>query len=75
VLLSELKIGQKCRIDKMNNSENIKRRLNNMGLVEGITITLVRVAPLKDPVEIKLRDFYLAIRKKQTKKIEVTVLE
>lgn len=59
----------------MNNSENIKRRLNNMGLVEGITITLVRVAPLKDPVEIKLRDFYLAIRKKQTKKIEVTVLE
>ena len=45
-----------------------------MGLTEGVTVTLVRRAPLGDPLELKVRDFYLAIRSSAAEKIEVEKL-
>ncbi len=74
MLLSQLKIGESKRIKEINCCKKVKQRLNNMGLTQGITITLVRIAPLGDPIEIKVRDFYMAIRKNQAQKIVVESL-
>ncbi len=71
MVLSQLKIGQQKRIDKINCEPKVRLRLNNMGLTEGVKVQLVRVAPFGDPIEIKVRDFYMAIRKKQAQKITV----
>lgn len=52
--------------------EKTNFRLGRMGLTEGVTVTLVRRAPPGDPIEIKVRDFFLAIRLTEADKIEVT---
>ena len=40
-------------------------RLKEMGLLPGTTITLVRTAPMGDPIEIKLRGYHLSLRKSE----------
>lgn len=74
MLLSELKVGESGRVTSINNQSEIKIRLNNIGVTEGVVVTVVRVAPFSDPVEIKLRDFYLALRKSEAQKITVEKL-
>lgn len=74
MLLSELKVGESGRVTSINNQSEIKIRLNNIGVTEGVVVTVVRVAPFSDPVEIKLRDFYLALRKNAAQKITVEKL-
>ncbi len=71
MLLSELNIGQEKKVIKINCIDKVKARLNAMGLTEGVKVTLIRIAPLGDPLEIKVRDFYMAIRKNQAEKITV----
>ncbi len=71
MLLSQLKIGQQMKVLQIDCANKIKLRLNNMGLTEGVKVTLVRIAPLGDPLEIKVRDFYLALRKKEARRIVV----
>ncbi len=41
------------------------------GLTVGVTVTLVRRAPLGDPIELKVRGCYLALRNSAAEKIEV----
>jgi Fe2+ transport system protein FeoA len=74
MLLCELRIGQSAKVTALNNSEEIKERLNNIGLTKGVVVTLVRIAPLGDPMEIKVRGFYLALRNSEAEKIEVEKL-
>ena len=74
MVLSELKIGEQAKVLKIDNEISIKNRLTAMGLTEGVKITLIRRAPLSDPVEIKLRGFYMAIRKADADKIYVEKL-
>ncbi len=71
MLLSNFVLGQSGVVKKLNNSLTIKSRLNDLGIVEGTKIKLVRIAPSGDPIEIKIRDFHLAIRKKEASKIEM----
>ncbi len=46
-------------------------RLEQIGLTVGSRVVFIRRAPLSDPIEIKVRDFYLAIRKDIADKILV----
>jgi len=71
MVLSELKIGQKAIIKRVLAQERVKERLAELGLIEGQTAFVVRFAPFFDPVEIKVGDVYLAIRKGQADKIVV----
>lgn len=71
MFLSDLKIGEEKTVVKLNNCEKTKIRLNNMGLCEGVRVKLIRNSPLNDPIQIKVRDFYMAIRLSQAKKIVV----
>ncbi|OQX20908.1 MAG: ferrous iron transport protein A [Candidatus Altiarchaeales archaeon A3] len=69
--LNELKVGDKAEIVKLKGAGDVKRRLLDMGVVKGTTIEIERVAPLGDPIEIKVRGYNLSLRKEEASKIIV----
>lgn len=71
VLLSELPIKKLATITKINGSDKMRNRLMEMGLTDGTTLYINRLAPLGDPLEIRVRNFSLCIRKDDAKMIEV----
>lgn len=73
--LSDLKVGQKAKVLKLNEMNKvIKRHLLDMGLVRGTEITIKKIAPMGDPIDIRLRDYELCLRKEDLSKIEVEVI-
>jgi len=72
-LLSELKRGEKGRIVKIGGTGSIRRRLLDMGLVSGSDIEMERVAPLGDPIEIKVKGYNLSLRKEEAASIQIEV--
>ncbi len=73
--LSDLKIGQKAKVIKLNeDNKAIRRHLLDMGITRGTKITIKKIAPMGDPIDISLRDYELCIRKEDLRKIEVEIL-
>lgn len=73
--LSELGVGQKAKVLKLNEENKvIRRHLLDMGITRGVEITIKKVAPMGDPVDIELRDYELCLRKEDLSKIEVEVI-
>lgn len=73
--LSELKVGQRAQVLKLNEENKaIRRHLLDMGVTRGVEITIKKVAPMGDPVDIELRDYELCLRKEDLTKIEVEVI-
>ena len=70
-LLSELKRGEKGRIVKIGGGGGTRRRLLDMGLVSGSEVKMERVAPLGDPIEIKIKGYNLSLRKEEADSIQV----
>ncbi len=60
--LSSVKSGQSCKIVKFNNSKELIKKFNRLGLVEGTKIKVIRKALFKGPIEILIRSYYLALR-------------
>jgi ferrous iron transport protein A len=73
-LLSELENGEKGKVIRIGVRGSIRRRLMDMGLVTGSEIKMERVAPLGDPIEIKIKGYDLSIRKEVASRIEVEVI-
>jgi ferrous iron transport protein A len=69
--LDELKPGQSAVIRSLHHSGPRLQRLLEMGLFEGSSVTLIRRAPLGDPIEIKLIDYHLSLRIGDAALIEV----
>jgi len=63
--LSELAIGQTATIRELPKTGVAFIRLREMGLLAGTPIKLVRIAPLGDPIEIKVRGYSLTLRKSE----------
>ena len=62
--LSDLKVGQKAKVLKLNEENKaIRRHLLDMGITRGVEITIKKVAPMGDPIDIELRDYELCLRK------------
>lgn len=68
---SELQIGEECRVVGFSGEGASVRRLMEMGIIPGVTLRLVKAAPLGDPIEIEARGYHLAIRRKDAELIEV----
>lgn len=74
--LSDLKVGQKAKVLKLNETNKmIKRHLLDMGVTRGTEVTIKKIAPMGDPIDISLRDYELCICKNDLSKIEVEVLK
>jgi len=69
--LSRLNIGDKGIIRAVNATGEIRRRLLDMGLFPGIKFRVLRIAPLGDPIVIKVRGFDLSLRLEEASQIRV----
>ena len=61
--LASLAVGDSGRISGFVLPAEVRQRLLEMGLTKGATCTLVRFAPLGDPLELKVRGYRLSLRK------------
>lgn len=74
--LSDLTIGQKAKVLALHNhNKALRRRLLDMGITKGVEITIKKIAPLGDPVDIELRGYELCLRKEDMKQIDIEVIE
>jgi DtxR family transcriptional regulator, Mn-dependent transcriptional regulator len=71
VRLSELKPGQKGRIERVSGHGAVKRRIRDMGVTTGSLVEVVRVAPLGDPIDVKVKGYHLSLRKEEAADIRV----
>ena len=69
--LKEVKIGATARVVRVHGEGALRRRIMDMGLTRGVEVTVRRVAPLGDPIEIHLRGYELSLRKADAEMIEV----
>ena len=63
--LSELAVGASAVVREFPKAGAAFVRLREMGLLPGTRLTLVRVAPLGDPIEVKVRGYNLSLRKSE----------
>ncbi len=61
--LSEIKPGETVTVTKLDGEGAVKRRIMDMGITKGVNIFVRKVAPLGDPVEIRVRGYELSLRK------------
>ena len=69
--LDDFKPGEVVKVVKVVGDPRIKERLMNMGIIPGTELKIERIAPLGDPLEIKVRDFRLSLRKEEARSIVV----
>lgn len=71
--LSELKKGDKGKVVKISGGGGVNQRLMDMGLIAGSEVELQQVAPLGDPIEIRIKGYNLSLRKAEAAGITVEV--
>lgn len=69
--LREIKVGESAQVVKLHGEGAVKRRIMDMGITKGVEITIRKVAPLGDPIEVTVRGYELSIRKADAEMIEV----
>ncbi|MGF7059312.1 FeoA family protein [Brassicibacter mesophilus] len=67
--LKDLKPGQRGKILSIKGKGPIKRRLMDMGVTNGTEVLVEKIAPLGDPIEIKLKGYNLTLRKSDAENI------
>ena len=73
--LAEMHEGQKAVIARIHGRGVVRQRLMDMGVTRGSELRVERYAPLKDPIEISVRGFLLALRIEEARDVEVHVHE
>ena len=72
--LAALNPGEKASIIRITGSDSIRRRLLDMGVTTGTLIEVERIAPLGDPIEVKIKGYHLTLRKEEAARIQVEPL-
>ncbi|MEA3343040.1 MAG: ferrous iron transport protein A [archaeon] len=75
VSLDRLTSRHKGKVASIKGSGDVFRRLLEMGVTKGEMIEVVKVAPLGDPIDVKVRGYNLCLRKEEAAKIVVEVIE
>lgn len=71
--LDELQIGRKAVIVGVGGEGALRCRLLDMGLIPKTSVEVRKVAPMGDPIEIRIRGYELTIRKEDAKEIEIEI--
>ena len=69
--LRDLKVGESGTVVKLHGEGAVKRRIMDMGITKGVQVSIRKVAPLGDPVELNVRGYELSIRKADAEMIEI----
>ncbi|MBQ8969615.1 MAG: ferrous iron transport protein B [Bacteroidaceae bacterium] len=72
--LSELKIGQTARIETVGGEGALRQHFLDMGMIPGATVTLMKFAPMGDPMELRVHGYELTLRLADAKEIEIVPL-
>lgn len=73
VSLDRLRIGARARVLSVKGAGAIARRLMEMGVVPGAPVRVVKCAPLGDPLEVRVRNYHLALRRSEAQTISVVM--
>lgn len=69
--LKSAKVGETVKVVKLHGEGAVKRRIMDMGITKGVAVTVRKVAPLGDPIEVNVRGYELSLRKADADMIEV----
>jgi ferrous iron transport protein A len=69
--LHRLAPGSGGVVRRVEGDARVRRRLQEMGLTSGAHVALVRVAPLGDPIEVRVRGYRLSLRRREAQSITV----
>lgn len=67
--LRDIPVGGKAVVKKLEGQGPTKKRIMDMGITKGVTVNVVKVAPLGDPIEVKVRGYQLSVRKADAESI------
>jgi len=71
--LTKLPIGKDARVTAVNGTGRVTRRLMEMGVIPGVLVQVVKMAPFGDPIEVRVRGYSLAMRRSEADAIEVSL--
>lgn len=69
--LRDVPVGSQSTVRKIYGEGAVKRRIMDMGITRGVTVSVRKVAPLGDPIAITVRGYELSLRKADAESIEV----
>lgn len=70
--LAELKIGQTATILNVGGKGSLRQHFLDMGVLPGVPVTLVKYAPMGDPMELRVHGYELTLRRADARKIDVS---
>ena len=70
--LEDLKSGERACVECIQGGGAIRRRMMDMGIVPGVELEVVRRAPFGGPLQVRLKGYYLAMRRGECAKVVVT---
>ncbi len=70
--LKDLEIGQTAVVEKVGGTGFLRQHLLDMGVIPGVEVTVVKYAPMGDPIELRIRGYELILRLADAQQIEVT---
>ena len=73
--LNELKPGKTARIEEVGGEGALRQHFLDMGLIPGVDVTMVKLAPMGDPMELMIRGYELTLRLEDAGKIRITPVE
>ena len=73
--LDQLRPGRRGRITAIDGDDSLVQRLMEMGLLEGEEVEVVSFAPLGDPMEVRLGDYRLSLRRVEAARVHVELLQ
>jgi ferrous iron transport protein A len=71
--LDRMRVGATARVLAVRGEGAVARRLMEMGVVPGAPVRVIKAAPLGDPLEIRVRNYHLALRRSEAQTISVVM--
>ena len=71
--IADLEPGRSATVKRIQGGGPLRRRLMDLGILNGTTVTMERVAPLGDPLEILVKGVHLSLRREEAASVEITI--
>lgn len=69
--LADLKKGESRKVISIRGEDRVTRRLMEMGVIPGVSVSMIKSAPFGDPLEIRVRGYSLALRRNEAETVEL----
>ena len=73
--LNELKIGESAKVTSIGGEKSLRQHFLDMGVIPGEEVTLIKYAPMGDPMELRVRGYELTLRLEDAKQIDIEPVE